>query len=568
MRAARVQAPRRAGLDVATPSIPVERRERIKAAVEAALRDGFDPYRQSGGGRGSSVQEAARRLEGAENANSISRMIRTEEGRAARGEPNHLPDWSLFAPAARDRPASSTLVRRYILTSAQDDTDVHKGFLANLHIYAGRLNAALLIGGFTYQKALYTDQTTRTALFRDELQPHMRFESVDLGPVVFAAEMNTLPTANRPLSGLQTYGRGKSVVFPHAKLAFESVPSMRGAHPPVVLTTGAVTVANYIPKKAGLKAEFHHVLGATIVEVEEATGQYWTRSISADRHGDFQDLDVVVSAGAIRPGNRVKAITWGDIHCPSVEPAMLARLWGADAGSMIETLRPEIQTFHDLMSFEMASRHVEGDPIHRAQMVYAGQSSIEGQVLQGAQFLRQTERPWCRSVVVESNHDERLTRWARRDVDRNDTENVRYWHAANVALLDAARDGEEGFNLVRHCLRAADDRGLDTVDFIPVGGSLVICQDTGGIEIGMHGHSGPNGARGTPTGFARMASRLTIAHMHSPQIHDGVYIAGITGSLDQGYNRGPGAWLHAHVVHYANGKRTLIVHSEDGRWKP
>ncbi|HRP25367.1 hypothetical protein [Thauera sp.] len=550
-----------------TPRLPPERRLRLKEALEAALRDGYQPFRQSGRGRGSSAMEAARRAPG-ETRGSVERFIRTEETRAARGEPNYLPDWSLFALPSVAPAAPASPVRRYILTSAQDDTDVHKGFLANLRVYAARLNAEILIGGFTYQKALYTDHTTRTALFREELQPYMRFESVDLGPVLFAAEMNTLPTADRPLSGLQTYGRGKSVVFPHAKIALEAVPSMPGTHPPIVMTTGAVTEPNYIPKKAGLKAEFHHVLGATVVEVDPVGNHFWARSVSADRNGDFQDLDVVVSGGVVRPGNRVAAITWGDIHCPSVEPAVLETLWSESAGSMIEALRPQVQVFHDLMSFEMTSRHVDGDAIHRAQMVYSGRSSIEGQVAQGAQFLRATERPWCRSVVVESNHDERLLRWARRDIDRNDTENVAYWHAANLALLLAAKAGDEDFNLVRHCLRSADERGLDTIDFIPVGGSMVICQDSGGIEIGMHGHAGPNGARGTPTGFARMASRLTIGHMHAPQIHDGVYIAGITGALDQGYNRGPGAWLHAHVVHYANGKRTLIIQSEDGRWRP
>ena len=549
------------------PPLPVERRARIKEALEAALRDGYQPFRQAGGGRGASAAEAARRLKG-ETSGTIQRFLYSEEERAARGEANYLPDWSLFTPPNAASPAPTRPLRRYVLTSAQDDTDVHKGFLVNLRVYAARLNAELMVGGFTYQKALYTDHTTRTALFRDELQPHMRFESADLGPVVFAAEMNTLPTADRPLSGLQTYGRGKSVIFPHAKLALESVPSMRGTHPPIVMTTGACTVPNYIAKKAGLKAEFHHVLGATIVEVDEAGGHFWARSVSADRNGDFQDLDVAVSGGVIRPGNRVKAITWGDIHCPSVEPSVIETLWGQAADSMIEALRPEVQVFHDLMSFEMTSRHVEGDPLHHARMVFAGQSSIEGQVEQGARFLRRTERPWCRSVVVESNHDERLLRWATRDIDRNDTENVAYWHAANLSILLAAKTGEETFNLVRHCLRAADGQRLDTIDFIPIGGSLAICQDSGGIEIGMHGHTGPNGARGTPTGFARMASRLTIGHMHSPQIHDGVYIAGITGALDQGYNRGPSAWLHAHVVHYANGKRTLIIQSEDGRWRP
>src|SRR5205085_2406034 len=90
------------------------------------------------------------------------------------------------------------------------------------------------------------------------------------GPLLFAAKMNILPTAVRPLSGLETYSRGKWAVFPHAKTQLVSVPSLPGRHPAMVMTTGACTGPNYIEKKAGLKAEFHHTLGAVIVEVDEA----------------------------------------------------------------------------------------------------------------------------------------------------------------------------------------------------------------------------------------------------------------------------------------------------------
>lgn len=546
------------------------RAQRFKDALEAALRDGFDPFREARGGKGSCVPEAARRMT-EKGYRTTERMVRaflkTQAEAQARGDDHFMPDWGLFArpgaPAAAFRRGE---VRRWILTAAQDDTDVHLRFWSNLQAYARHIGAEIVIGGFTYNHALYTDHETRNAQFARELEPFIRFERFDCGPVLFCAEMNTLPTAVRPLSGLTTYAQGRTAVFPHAKLAFESVPAMPGKFVPSVMTTGAVTVPNYVKKKAGLKAEFHHVLGATVVEADDQ-GNAWCRQISATSDGAFQDLDVIVRSGRISTGNRVKAITFGDIHIPSLAGDVFAALWGRDAGAMVEALRPEYQFIHDLMSFEMASRHVDGDPIHRARMSAAGHAGIRWQVREGARFLRAIERETCRTVMIESNHDDRLMQWTRKDADRMDTANAEYWHACNLALLRAIREGDGDFNLCRWALKQEDARELEGIDFVPMGGSFVICQDSGGIECGMHGHQGPNGSRGTAVGLAKMGTRITIADKHSPQILDGVYVAGMTGDLDQGYNNGPSSWQRAHVVTYANGKRTLITQAPDARWR-
>ncbi len=266
-------------------------------------------------------------------------------------------------------------------------------------------------------------------------------------------------------------------------------------------------------------------------------------------------------------GHGVAAVTWGDIHLPTVPPEVFAGCWGDTPGAMIEALRPRYQFFHDLLSFEQSSRHVEADPFHRARMVARGLSGMAAHVAEGAEFLRATERAWCRSVMIESNHDDRLKQWARRDPDRRDVENMHYWHRLNLAQLEAERDAREGFNLLRWALQEADPRRLEGVEFVPMGGSFMICQDAGGIECGMHGHQGPNGSRGTAAGLARMATKITIGDKHSPEICEGVFVAGITGALDQGYNTGPGSWRRAHVVAYANGKRAIVTQTDCGRWR-
>jgi len=550
--------------------MPIERCQRIKLALEAALRDGFDPIGERHGGKGSAIPEAAARLVARgyeETRRSIYGFLKTQGRAKARGEDHFLPDWSLFSrPGLEPGKVRRGQVRRWLLTAAQDDTDIHLKFWANLRAFAGYLGAELHVGGFTYQQIRHSDRLTLSETYRAEVRPFLRFDPLDCGSVLFCAEMNTLPTAVRPLSGLASYSRGRDAVFPHAKLAYQTVPQMPGGYVPSIMTTGACTVPNYIAKKAGLKAQFHHILGATLVEVD-GDGNSWCRQISASEDGSFQDLDIQVRDGQVSAGHRVKAVTFGDIHLPTVEEGVFAALWGSHADSLIDSLRPEYAFYHDLLSFEASSRHVDGDPLHRAKMVARGHSGMELQVRAGAKFLRATERPFCRSVMIESNHDDRLLQWTRRHADRNDVENVAYWHRCNLAVLEAEAAQVEGFNLLRWALKEADTRRLDGVEFVPIGGSFVICQDTGGIECGMHGHQGPNGSRGTAVGLSRMATRITIGDKHSPEITDGVYVAGMTGSLDQGYNTSPSSWRRAHVVAYPNGKRSMITQAASGAWR-
>jgi len=101
-----------------TPPISDAERLRRKEAIEAALRDGFVPYRQPGG-RGSSVQEAARRL-GVKRA-TLDSFITNEERAASRGEPNFLPDWPLYVAPAQPDIAPQTVEERSTIQSLNDE---------------------------------------------------------------------------------------------------------------------------------------------------------------------------------------------------------------------------------------------------------------------------------------------------------------------------------------------------------------------------------------------------------------------------------------------------------------
>lgn len=64
------------------------------------------------------------------------------------------------------------------------------------------------------------------------------------------------------------------------------------------------------------------------------------------------------------------------------------------------------------------------------------------------------------------------------------------------------------------------------------------------------------------------APKTSSGHTHTPKVVEGVYVAGVGANLDQGYNRGPTTWAHAHIVQYDNGKRAILIMSENDRYEP
>jgi hypothetical protein len=470
--------------------------------------------------------------------------------------------------------AAPRRIDRWLVTAAQDETTVSEPFWSNLIAYAEEIGARLVVGGFTYQKGLFEDHATRTAVFPDKVQPYLLHENEMLGPLLFAAKMNILPTATRPLSGLETYSRGAWCIFPHAKRQLVSVPALPGQHPAMVMTSGTCTVPNYVEKKAGLKAEFHHAIGATIVEVDEQR-RVFCRQIDAAKDGSFQDLDVLVRDGLIFKDQRIEQATWGDIHREKIDPAVARAIWGFDVeseeiveieGTLFHTLKPRHQAFHDILDFMARNHHRRGDHHFMFDMIRGGTDSVDEANRACARFLRITATDWCKSVVVASNHNDALPRWLREADPRLDPTNLRTWCHLNDRYYRAIEEGEEHFDIFQYALSRHDERGLEDIAFVPRNGSYVVCQEHGGIETALHGDMGPNGARGSATNLIKVATRMNIGHSHSAAIIDGVYVAGLCGLLDQGYNQGPSGWSHTQIITYPNSKRTLLT-ILDGKWR-
>ena len=194
-----------------------------------------------------------------------------------------------------------------------------------------------------------------------------------------------------------------------------------------------------------------------------------------------------------------------------------------------------------------------------------GQDSVRGELSRVAMFLSvESARPFCQSIVVESNHDKALTRWLRESEFRADPQNAEFYLDAQRAVYASLRAGEPPRLFERIMRQMGVSRA---VRFLGTGESFVTCKAAGGVENGLHGHAGPNGARGTPSQFARLGRPTNTGHTHAAGIVDGAFTAGVSGKLRMGYNDdGPSSWSHSSILTYAYGGRAIVT-LWNGKWR-
>lgn len=517
---------------------------------------------------------------------TVRKMLRE----AGIDKPLHGGRAEYMEPNVKPLPAKGK-VKRYLLTSAQNNTKVHGRFLENLEAYADYVDAEIMVSRISYNKNAYQGKSVKPGRgptaedmadlwFDPKIEKYVCDDPVvhgscqwQLAPtLLWCAEMNTQPTAERPLSGLYTYSRQSSGIFPHAKIAMESVPVAKGEDPKFIYTTGSVTHRNYIQKKAGLKADFHHAYGALIAEVN-SDGEWWVRQINCSGKGSFYEIPagadgtLLVEDGEVYADQGVAGINWGDVHTAEIDPVALAANWGV--GGILDTLRPQVQFMHDVFSMRSRSHHDMRAFGKMYQKFLDGIDSVEAEVAETAALLHTAARDWCNTVVVNSNHDRHGERWLDEEDYRRDLLNSEFFLEAQLERVRSLRARSKDpsrtpWAFLEWALRRAQCPAKTV--FLPRDASYIICKDkSGGIECGWHGDEGPNGSRGTTRGLVNSGRRVNKGHDHTATIMDGVYSAGACQRSFE-YMHGPTSHSISHIITYPNGKRTIIT-LRNGKWR-
>lgn len=464
---------------------------------------------------------------------------------------------------------SKNKIKRYIFTSAQNNTRVNQKCWETLLTISKQYDAEIHISTYTYNKNAYgslsvkrgTEDTTQELWYDRTISEFLSDSRIEIAPgLIWCGELNILPTAVNPLSGLETYSGSDCGIIPHAKIACESIAN--NSVTKFNYTTGTVTQRNYIQKKAGLKAEHHHCYGALLVEVNHK-GEWWARQLESDKNGCIYDLDKRFKGKNVS-NSRVEAVTWGDVHALGLDDQVKECNWGLDG--ILDTLNPKYQFIHDLLLGETINHHEAGNSYEafRKAQLNDCHVSVSSELRHATLLLDAIEKKGCTTVVVDSNHDSPwLFKWLQNPRVQHDTTNVLFWHNLNWHVLSKIKeDPEQSFNILEQALILL---GVSPkVKFLKTDESFLITPSE--IDCGMHGHLGTNGSRATPKQLSKLGKKANIGHTHSAGIYDGLYVCGTSTKLNLGYNKGPSSWSHTHTVTYPNGKRTLLTIC-NGKWR-
>jgi hypothetical protein len=460
-------------------------------------------------------------------------------------------------------------VARYIISSAQNNTKVHKEFWANVKALAAHYDAKIMIGTFSYNQNQYGELAVklgkknphqRTLWFDADIADYLNDERVELAPgLVWCGDQNIMPTEENPLSGLESFAHGKSAIFPHTKIEMRSIAVPEGMPVKMNYTTGAVTQLNYIQKKAGLKAEHHHRYSFLVVEVDDQ-GTWFVRQVSARKNGrNIQDLNVEVEDGVVVSTDaKVDAITWGDLHATNSQPEVV------DASQiMLDELHPKYQFIHDVMEGVSINRHyIKAAPLphlffHRW---LRGLHRVEDELKRTRATAERYLRPWCTTVAPDANHDAAwLQSWLNKYDYRYDPANAEIFLRLQLFMYEQIRSGKlpKKVNIMQRVMETEAGMTPGAMKFLLPDESFVV----GEVECGQHGHLGPNGNFGNPANLSKIGKKMTTAHTHSAGIYHGLFVAGTSSKLTEGwdYTSGPSNWGWSHVVQYSNGQRAIVT---------
>lgn len=448
------------------------------------------------------------------------------------------------------------------MTAAQNATPVHEAFLQSLLVAAKHLDAELLVIPIRYKNptSRWTLSQANAETWNEAVHPYLFNGRRKLNSnLVLLGDIKTVPTASSPLTGFDAISGGESAILGHPKLQLKVIPTPSNKLPKILTTTGAVTVPNYTDSKAGKIGEFHHLLGAVIVELEDKV--FHMRHISADsKTGEFTDLVTRYTPTGVHKAPRPLALVMGDTHVDYIDPKVEAATFGPKG--VVDTLRPQHLVWHDVLDGYSCNPHHGENPFNRIAKRQANRDDVGAEVRRAVDFIKARTKGDIQSVVVASNHDDFLRRWIVGTDWRKDPVNAEFYLKTALKMVQGTTLNVSGTSTPDPFAYWMSRANAKNIRMLGVDESFQL----GGVDLGQHGELGPNGARGSITNLRRIGARSIIGHSHVPGIDEGAMQVGTSTHLRLEYNAGPSSWLNAHAILHADGKRQLVF-IIDGQWR-
>jgi len=425
--------------------------------------------------------------------------------------------------------------KNFIFGWAQNNTPVHKETLRNIEAYAEYHKASIHIiaGRYKNPTSMWSYKDKSEEHWHPLVVPYLDANRHNIHPLLqILSDVKVQPTAATPLSGFNGVTGLESCVVGHPRMHLKSLPVLDGYPNKVLVTTGAITIENYTDSKAGKKGDFHHQLGFIFVELDG--DDFHIRQVGVADDGSFYDLCYKVEDGVVKENKEgAEVVILGDIHNLSTDPIALKA-----SKVMLDYLNPNHTIVHDLMDAKEVNPHMEKHPYEVLNREREN-LGLFGEVDAMIGWLHRYKQ--YNLVVVRSNHDIFVDRFLEGDW-RKQQNKAAYLKYAGVLAEGLAPDGIIPFIINEEFGGEVRALGIDesyrVLDW----------------ELGMHGHIGANGSRGSATQFKTLNTKNVTGHTHTPIRVDGHVSVGTLTYKRLGYNQGMSSWMHSNFVIYPNGK--------------
>lgn len=433
-------------------------------------------------------------------------------------------------------------MKKYIISSVVPGADLNHKFLKSIANFCHIENAEAL---FIPTKELYKDE-----FISEDILPYGQVieKDINLNSNIAISTILISPDQVDPITGLDRVGHHESsVIYASPKQRLKSVASPSTAYPRCLMTTGAVTMPYYKSTKQAQLAKLDHVMGAIVVEVE-SNKLYHFRQVQASPDGSFIDLGYRYTVAGKKEKVAAAALVAGDWHVGFTDPAV-----SKATDDMLKKFNPKHLILHDFFDGISVNHHIEGKHLTKALM--GDNNDLKAELKLAEQELARLGKISNNVVIVKSNHDEFLDRWLDEGKYVEDARN-------HIVGLELALSKARGKDPLEYAINRK--RKVKNVTFLKSEQSFKVSRKK--IECGMHGHLGPNGARGGSKGIEKAFISAVIGHSHTPEIIRNTWVVGTSTYLRLSYNKGPSSWANSHCIIYENGDRQ-IINIINGKWK-
>ena len=430
--------------------------------------------------------------------------------------------------------------KRYIISSAQTASPCNIQLLKNMEAYAKFIDAEIGIIATRYKNptSLWCeegdvwDTVTHPYLTAKRQQLHKN--------LLLLADLKIQATSLHPTNGIECFGNQASVVVGSPKIEMRVVPSLENQPQKFLHSTGSVTAPSFTDTVAGGKAQEHHSYGFIVIEIENEDVVH-IRNVSAHEDGSFNDLIYRVDGETVFKES-TNVMVWGDLHFAQKDKKVTEAFRKVSSDLGVKTA-----ILHDVYDAQSMNVHNLKDSVVQHKLMTEGKDDFKKELQQMYKELNWFENNMEETIVVSSNHDDMVDRCLTRGDWRDNLKNAQIF----IEMLGVKLSGKADTGVIPYYI----NRKYKNIKALGLDDSYIKY----GVELGLHGHQGPSGSKGSLLSFSKLSIKTIVGHSHSPAIKGGCYQVGIACGMNHGYNHGLSSWAYGSCTLNKYGKRQMIV---------